>query len=276
MRAEDHLTDAAARARPGAAQRARGAPPGAAHRGERLGARAAARDARGVARAPRQRPRRRARDPRPPADRALPAEPAARPFGDELDDPDARFELMVVTRAGRCASGPVVTSASCGASRGSRARRGSGEQHEQGERQVGAARLSAGSAAERARGGGRGRGRPGRLTRVVAAPLSCSAASGPEHHHEQHAQQREPAPAHRVRGRAATGSAGAGRCGRLPGEPLGVPAVAGWQRLPARGHERGRRAAPRRQSSRGPPRVHSAATRAEGTAPGSPCPGRGR
>ena len=69
--------DAADRARSVAAERAGRAPPGPADRGRRLGARAPARDARGVARAPRQRPRRRARAPRAPADRALPAQPAA-------------------------------------------------------------------------------------------------------------------------------------------------------------------------------------------------------
>ena len=77
--AEDHLVDAAARARPVAARRAGRAPARSADRGERLRARAPAGDAGGVARVPRQRPRRRPRDPRAPADRALPAQPAARP-----------------------------------------------------------------------------------------------------------------------------------------------------------------------------------------------------
>ena len=58
--------------------RAGRAPAGPARPRHARPARAPARDARRLAPAPRQRPRRGARDPRPPADRALPARPAAR------------------------------------------------------------------------------------------------------------------------------------------------------------------------------------------------------
>ena len=59
---------------------------------------------RALARPPGTGARRGARPPRAPADRPLPACPAARRVRDDLDDPDARFELALALREGQATS----------------------------------------------------------------------------------------------------------------------------------------------------------------------------
>ena len=98
-------------------------------------------------------------------------------FGDDLDDPDARFELMVVTRARTLRGASWPGELAPGAARlpdheddGDQA-----QEHEQRERQVGAARASglAGEAVAPAAGAVL-------VLRASSSPLlSCSAASAP-------------------------------------------------------------------------------------------------